>query len=357
MPNADGSPSKGEPGYLAPDSGLLTVGTAGPNSNVAAYTPSTATATPAAASTYDPSKYVMTPDQTVEGRAAKIAGEDSPLMQQARVRANQDAQAKGLLSSSLAVGSGQNAVLEKAVPIASQDAAAYNAAMTNTANAENTAKQFNAGNTTDVSKTNAGLLTGVSQGNAALVNAQKADAAQAFNQQALQYVDNTTKTALANLSSQNTQLLQTNANAQQMYQETVKNIAGIAVDPTLSPAAKNAATQTQMNLLTEGLRTTAGVASTVPAEISGLNLDQYFQTTAGTSAAFTPEQKQTQAANLDAQIAALQAKRTDVATNGTGVPVLSGPNASERRVPLWNQAVADLDAQLKDLQTQRAALA
>jgi len=359
MPNADGSPKSGEPGYIQPNTGLLAVGTGGntPTPTVAGYDPSQAKATTAKSTGYDPSKFVMTPDQTVEGRAAKITGDDSVLMQQARVRANQDAQAKGLLSSSIAVQAGQNAVLDKAIPIASQDASAYNQAMTNTANAENTAKQFGAGASNQAELTNAGLLTSTSQSNAQAANAAKETGTNAFNAASLQSVDVNTKTALTNLDLQNRQLLQSNANAQQMFDQVVKNIAAISVDATLNPAAKNAATQTQMNLLTEGLRTTAGIASTVPAEVKDLNLDQYFQTEAGgTSAAFTPAQKQTQAANLDQQIASLQAQRNDVAQNGTGVPLLTGPNASERRKPLWEAAVMQLDEQLAQLQAQRTTL-
>lgn len=359
MPNADGSPGPGDPGYLAPNTGLLAVGQGGstPTAPVAGYDPSQATASTAKSTGYDPSKYVVTPDQTVEGRAAKIAGDDSVLMQQARVRANQDAQSKGLLSSSLAVQAGENAVLGAAVPIASQDAATTNAAMTNTVNAENAAKQFGAGAGNQAALTNAGLLTSTAQTNAQQANAAKETGTTAFNAAALQGVDVNTRTLLANLQVQNNQLLQTNSNAATMFNETVKNIAGIAVDPTLTQAAKDAATQSQINLLNEGLRTTAGVATTVPAQLGALNLDQYFQTgTGGTSAAFTPAQKATQAATLDQQISALQAQRQDVATNGTGVPVLSGPDASARRVPLWQAAISNLDRQIQALQAQRATL-
>lgn len=282
MPNPDGSPSKGETGYVEPNSGLLTVGNAGPGSNVTAYNPSQATATPAAATTYDPSKYTVTPDQTVQGQTAKIVGDDSVLMQQARTRANQDAQAKGLLSSSLAVGAGQNAVIQNALPIASQDASTYNQAMTNTANAENVAKGFGAGAQNQASLNNSGILTQNAQVNAQSQNTQKGDAAQAFNQQALQYVDNTTKIALANLDVQNRQVLQANANAQQMFADTVKNIAGIAVDATLSKDAKDQATASQLELLRQGLATTSGVtnfglANTVPPAVMQLDLSQYFQ--------------------------------------------------------------------------------
>jgi endonuclease III len=64
-----------------------------------------------------------------------------------------------------------------------------------------------------------------------------------------------------------------------MFQETVKNIAAISVDTTLSQAAKDIAVQTQVNLLNEGLRTTTAVANTVPADIQNLNLDQFFVNT------------------------------------------------------------------------------
>lgn len=269
-------PQPGEPGYLEPNSGLLTVGQASQSPTVAGYTPSQAQATPASASTYDPSKFLVDDKQTVQGQVEKIVDSDSKLMQQARVRANQDAQAKGLLSSSLAVEAGQNAVIGQALPIASQDAATYNRAMTDTANAENTAKQFNAGSLTDVSKSNAGLLTQTALANAESANLAKRSATGDYNQAALSYADNLVKTALGNLDVQSRQLLQANANAQQMFQEVVKNIAGIAVDATLSQDAKEEATQSQLNLLREGLATTAGIASTVPAAIANLNLSRYF---------------------------------------------------------------------------------
>jgi len=353
MPNADGTPSKGELGYTAPNTGLLTVGQGGTTPPVAGYDPSQATASTAKSTGYDPSKFVMTPDQTVEGRAAKITNDDSVLMQQARTRANQDAQAKGLLSSSIAVGAGQNAVLDKAIPIASQDAQAYNAAMTNTANAENTAKQFGAAGSNQAALANAQLGTDVSKVNAGMSNEAQALSAKAANDQTIARLDSSTRLTLGTLDAQNRQLLQTNANAANMFQETVKNIAGISVDPTLTQAAKDAAVQSQINLLNEGLRTTAGVSSTVPAEISSLNLDQYFQTdTSPSGSSFASKQATSQ---LDSQIATAQAE-LKAAQDGTSVPVLTGKNASENRRPIWEAAIRDAQAKLTALQAQRASL-
>jgi hypothetical protein len=295
----------------------------------------------------------MTPDQTVEGRAAKITNDDSVLMQQARTRANQDAQAKGLLLSSIAVGAGQNAVLDKAIPIASQDAQAYNAAMTNTANAENTAKQFGAAGSNQAALANAQLGTDVSKVNAGMSNEAQALSAKAANDQTIARLDSSTRLTLGTLDAQNRQLLQTNANAANMFQETVKNIAGISVDPTLTQAAKDAAVQSQINLLNEGLRTTAGVSSTVPAEISSLNLDQYFQTdTSPSGSSFASKQATSQ---LDSQIATAQAE-LKAAQDGTSVPVLTGKNASENRRPIWEAAIRDAQAKLTALQAQRASL-
>lgn len=349
MPDSAGNPLPTEPGYLAPNTGLLAVGTAAPGGTVAGYNPSAATATPATASTYDPSKFVVTPEQTVEGRTANLVKDDSVLMQQARVRANQDAQAKGLLSSSLAVGAGQNAVIQNALPIASQDAATFNKAMTDTANAQNTAKQYNAGITTDVSKVNAGLLTNVSQTNTDAQNAAKTLSASGFNTQMLANIDNTTKIALANLTSQNSQLLQTNANANQMFQETVKNIAGIAVDATLSQAAKDAATQTQMNLLNEGLRTTAGVASTAPAEVKSLNLGQYFNTD---PSSMTTAQKVQQLSQLQNALTAAGGAIEDARGGG------KSPTEILAEEVKWNQAYRALNnfkAQFPEAVTGAAA--
>ncbi len=76
--------------------------------------------------------------ETVAGQVAGIINQNSPLMQQARAGAMSAANDRGLINSSLAVGAGQNAVLNAATPIATSDANVYgNAANTNvnTANA------------------------------------------------------------------------------------------------------------------------------------------------------------------------------------------------------------------------------
>jgi hypothetical protein len=106
----------------------------------ASYTPTTGTA-----QTYDPSQWSVANSQTVQGQLGGILKQDSPLMQLAGTQAKQQMSGRGLLNSSMAVGAGQNAVIQNALPIAQQDAATRaDAARTNTG-WQNEAKQFNTG--------------------------------------------------------------------------------------------------------------------------------------------------------------------------------------------------------------------
>ena len=363
MPDQNGNPLPGESGYQQP--GLINtipVGT-GP---VTLYTPATATAKPATASDafakeatareakavgYEPAAFEVKPEQTVQEQIRRVIGENSPLLQQAEARARQLVNERGLLNSSIAVGEGQKALYDIALPIASADAQTYERAGTNTTNAllasrafkagaENTASQanaalgtdvskFNAGLGTDVSKFNAGLMTDISKANAALGtdvakanaaarNAALAQGADAALRQVLQTADNDTKTLLQSMSDKaaltrtqftadtqlkiaqidqetkkylgqldanNRQLIQTNASLANMYQETVKNIASIAASQTMTPEAKRAATDSQLNLLNEGLRAATAVATADRTAISRLNLGQYFLAAASDSVA------------------------------------------------------------------------
>jgi hypothetical protein len=70
----------------------------------------------------DSDKYKMTADQTVEGRLDGIMAKDSPLMQRAATQGTQYANQRGLLNSSMAAGAAQGAMIDRATPIAQQDA-------------------------------------------------------------------------------------------------------------------------------------------------------------------------------------------------------------------------------------------
>ena len=235
------------------------------------------TTTPANVSTYTATPYSVPREGLVQDQVLKIVGDDSPLMQQARQRAAQEANARGLVNSSIAVGAGEQAVIAQALPMAQQDAQTYANAATNTANQQNAASQFNTGAQNTVGLANA------QQENAALANNQQS-AVQLANtrmnneaQVALANLDTQTRIALSTMDTQTRQLLQTNQSASNAYVQAVTNISNITTSNTMSQEAKDRAVQSQLNLLNEQLRTIGTLAGTSPTEIADLNLGEFFQ--------------------------------------------------------------------------------
>lgn len=90
-------------------------------------------------------KWEVAPNETVRSQLQQIIADDSPLMQQARARAMQQSNARGLLNTSMAATAGESALYDAAMPIATQDAATYaragefNAGQANTFSRDNNA--------------------------------------------------------------------------------------------------------------------------------------------------------------------------------------------------------------------------
>lgn len=82
---------------------------------------------------------------TVQGQAESIIAKDSPLMQQAATRGKQYAASRGLLNSSMGSQATQAAVMDRAIPIASQDASTYFNSKLANQGATNRAFEFTAG--------------------------------------------------------------------------------------------------------------------------------------------------------------------------------------------------------------------
>ena len=262
------------------------------------YTAAQANPTSATATGYNPNAYAVTNDQTVQGQLKKVVAEDSPLMQQATTRANQEMNRRGLLSSSLAVGAGQDAVIAQALPIATSDAATYERAGTNTVNAQNAALNFGAAAQNQASQTNAQLGTNVNLANAEGMNAANREAATAGNQLklanldtqtkawlasldtntrlAVTNLDNATKISLGQMDNQYKQLLQTNSDAASMFNQVTQAIAQISQNASMSPEAKDAAIASQLNNLNEALKQQAYVTGTPNEQLRELDLSQYF---------------------------------------------------------------------------------
>ena len=67
----------------------------------------------------------VTPESTVAGQLTRLLDSDSDYIKQGRARADARSQASGLLSSSMAAGAAEGAAIERALPIAQQDAQTY----------------------------------------------------------------------------------------------------------------------------------------------------------------------------------------------------------------------------------------
>lgn len=370
---SNGTLEPGDPGYVEPGKSLMSSSSLGvnaltPGPSVTTYNPAQSQAKTATATGYDPLAYNVTPDQTVAEQVRKVVGENSPLIQLAESRALQRMNDRGLQNSSLALGEAQKATYDTALPIATADAAAAERAATNTTNAALASRAFKSGAENTASGLNAQLGTNVELANMAAINLQRGQAADNViktqlaniqrdttltatdknnasaqlisqgdnttkqviaaaqnasdlsrtqltidNQLAIAKIDQNTKQYLGLLDVQNRQLLQENATFANLYQETVKNIAAIATNATMSPEAKQAATASQIQLLNEGLKTSSAIASTEQAAVGKLNLEQYF---AGSGGLAVPTASVTQA----------QAATQDTTQAATSAQTFQGPN-------------------------------
>lgn len=251
---------------------------------------------------YDPTKQTVSDKSLVQNQVKDIVSSGSPLMTLAETEAKKQANKRGLLNSSIAVGAGQEAVLKQALPIAQQDAGTFADADRNNAAAENTSKQFNAGSQQQNSQFNSGSantqsnikLQGEIQKELAAIQANSQMSLQEkqiasneviakndnFNKLLMQQMDRETKTALAKLDegtkmklaqvdSDNRQLLQTNISAANMYAQYATNLANIQGNKDMGQEAKDAAVASQLSALQAGL---SAIGKT-----SGLNLSEFFQ--------------------------------------------------------------------------------
>jgi hypothetical protein len=219
------------------------------------------TVIPTTASTYTPTllgaptQLNVAPNQTVQGQLQNIMDPNSPIMMQARTGALQQANANGLLNSSMAITAGDNAAYAAAIPIANSDAGIYNNAATTNANAannfavnnqtaSNTAGQFNAGaaNTltgqqlsNQTALTNAQLAAQTSVATNAASNAQSGTNAQTQAQSAQQVAQiNATNTSNIN-ASKNV------SDAASTYQNALLNIENMNMSAQSKYAAESAA--------------------------------------------------------------------------------------------------------------------
>ena len=213
---------------------------------------------------------VNQPTDTVQGQIAGIIDTNSPLMQQAARRAAEQANTRGLLNSSIAVGAGQEAVMDRALPIAQQDASTYTNTRLANQNSTNAGLQFSAAAENQASQTNASLGTDTSQKNAAASNTlQLTNMDQAFktaitntdaqNKVVLQQLGDQTKVGLANIEADYKTLMQTSSSASDMYRQTLDSISKVVADTNMNAQAKATAINGYMGWLKNSMNLVASI--------------------------------------------------------------------------------------------------
>ena len=272
---------------------------------------------------YDPSKATVNVDtDTVAGQLAGLMTKENPLILQARTKAAQEWNARGLRNSSMAVEAGESAAIGAALPIAQSDAATYSQQRLANQGAENTAYQFGAGaeNAATAASAAAGNVgartaqTGLIQkelstqeaeqrsalstqqaGETGTLSAQeaaqreaaikvqaeeesklqteRAEQAQALalteGQLAteLQTLRGTQAQALANTEATYRQLIQTSASAGAFYNDMTKMIAAVLADTNTTAEQKEAAIGKLSELLESGLTVLGSIAD---VDLAGL---------------------------------------------------------------------------------------
>lgn len=213
---------------------------------------------------------VNKPTDTVQGQLAGIIDANSPLMQQAQRRAQEQMNTRGLLNSSLAVGAGQEAVMDRAMPIAQQDASTFTNTRLANQNSSNAGLQFTAAAQNQASQTNATLNTDTSQKNAAAANnLQMTTMDQAFkaavtnadaqNKVLMQQLGDVTKTNLANIEADFKTLIQTSASASDMFRQTQDAISKVVTDTNMNAQAKVTAINGYLGWMKTSLNLVASV--------------------------------------------------------------------------------------------------
>jgi hypothetical protein len=187
----------------------------------AGYTP--ATAAPV-------TNWNVTPNQTVAGQTQSLIADNSPIIQQARTKALEQANGSGLLNSSMAITAGQSAAYQAALPIAQADAA------TNSKAAGYNADQANQLNTFNTAQSNT-----ASAANAASVNALNLSDLARQTQVQIDTMDNASKITAQQMQNNNAQLLQSNAAASQLFSTASSAINNITQNANMDSAAKTAA--------------------------------------------------------------------------------------------------------------------
>lgn len=237
----------------------------------------------------------VTPNQTVQGQVEGLLKKDSPLSQFGAAQAMSQANKRGLLGSSIAVGEAQNAMYQNAIPIATSDAATYaDAAKTNSASSNQyglAAQQqgFNVANMDQAAGIALKMYDTQLQGDMEKMAKAQGYSLETMNEQqvldlgkaavmqgyevANKLADRDTQLAVNKLLTDNKLLVDTNATAQKVLSEYSTALTAIANNKDLSgvpdPATGISPKQAAINNAAQALKNSL----TILSSISGIKFD------------------------------------------------------------------------------------
>lgn len=269
------------------------------------YNPATAKAATTSSVGFTAKPYEVANEAKVASQLQDIIDKGSPLMQQARQYALEQMGARGLTNSSLAVGAGQSAVIQSALPIATADAATFAKAGEMTTTAENAALQFGAAGKNAAFIQDANLTTATEQFNAGQKNAAESLKAQQQNQMLQQKQQIEGQAVLQTQQIQGAKDLAAINNAAAASIEAMKADTSLTITDKQTASAlviKNIEANTQLSLQDKVTAIQKYIADLQNSTTIGVeqakNLTQMSIESMKTNAALTIEQQKTASAQL-----------------------------------------------------------
>lgn len=211
--------------------------------------------------TYDAITKDVTPEATVQGQLESVLDTDGVLMDIARSAGDEYSASRGMLNSTMAGEASMGAVMDRALPIASQDASAHLSQLQQNQGYENTAAQFNATNAVQ----------------------QVRDSILQSYQLQMENLSTANKESLINLEQQWAASIQSDINATEAYRSTMDQIGILMSNGDLSIDQQNAGLNELIGMLGSYLEFNSNLSSVnaITGEVTsgastGVGIDGYL---------------------------------------------------------------------------------
>lgn len=203
----------------------------------------------------------VTRDETVLGQLDRVLADDSPLIQRARARATEYANQRGLVNSTMAAQAGEAAAIDASLPVASADASTYGRVASDNQALTASARQFGATAANQAGTINAtaaneyGATRQKGEIEAGLVKLRgEVDTG-------LQTLRGNQAKDLALIEANYKQLMQANASAASLFNESMAQIATVLRDPSTSSEQKQSAVDAINSMLESSLAVAGAISN------------------------------------------------------------------------------------------------